>query len=122
MEDINDSNAEVSTPKILRKERPRKKQRQFPPENEDVDNKTAVSNEEEAETTNPEYETFDVTGEVHAPRREETADASSSDISLYSTISDSVKTRKNDRKVGLSHSINPRPASIASNQRNQVIH
>ena len=121
MEDINDSNAEVSTPKILRKERPRKKQHQSPPENEDADNQTAVSNEEEAETTNPEYETFDVTGEVHASRREETADASSSDISLHSSISESVKARK-DRKVGLSHYINPRPASIASNQRNQVIH
>ncbi|CAG5084339.1 Oidioi.mRNA.OKI2018_I69.PAR.g10616.t1.cds [Oikopleura dioica] len=80
-----------------------------------------------AETTNPEYETFDRSFNITAGTSEQPGTAlsgSSSDVSYTrlarkydegSSIADSVKTKK--RKVGMSHYLNPRPESIASNQR-----
>jgi len=102
--------ADASTPKIVPKKRSKRKQN-------DIFLAVNVTNEEDAETTNRVYETFDVSGNIPASNPEKTFDDSLSDISYISSAAEMVKQR--DRKVGLSHYINPRPESIASRQTNQ---
>ena len=78
-----------------------------------------VTNGEDSETTNRVYETFDVSENNHASNTEKTFDASLSDISYNSSAAEKVKQRV--RKIGLTHYINPRPESISSRKRNQVV-
>ncbi|CAG5104605.1 Oidioi.mRNA.OKI2018_I69.chr1.g1380.t1.cds [Oikopleura dioica] len=82
-----------------------------------------------ADTTNPEYETFDRSLNVTAGTSEQPEPAfsgSSSDVSSRrsarkddkgTSIADAVKARR--KRDGMSHNLNPRQESIASNQREE---
>lgn len=89
-----------------------------------------TNDENFADTTNPAYETFDRSLNVTGGTSKQPGTAfsgSTSDISYKglarkydngSSIADAVKTKQ--RRVGMNYYLNPRPESIASNQRELV--